>query len=79
MGPDDGLEIDDDAGPSVEAFDAAVEDLGTMTPTLGAGPVAATADAKAEIQPDEGPTAMVDATVAGATAATTDDGANGSS
>jgi hypothetical protein len=78
MGPDDGLEIDDDAVASVDAVDTAVEGLETMTPTPGAGEVAATADAQADIQPDEGPTAMVDATVAGVTAAT-DDGANGSS
>ena len=79
MGPDDGLEIDADAVPSIEAVDTSVEDLEATTPSSAAGEVAATADAQAETQPDEGPTAMVDVAVAGVTAATTDDGANGSS
>jgi hypothetical protein len=79
MGPDDGLEIDDDAIPSVEAVDTSVENLETTTPSLGAGEVAAFADAQPETQPDEGPTAMADVAVAGVTAAATDDGANGSS
>jgi hypothetical protein len=78
-GPDDGLEIDADAVPWVETVDASVEDLETMTQSLAAGEGAATADAQAETQPDEGPTAMVDVAAAGVTAATTDDGANGSS
>jgi hypothetical protein len=78
MGPDDGLEIDADAVPSIEAVETLVEELEATSPSPGAGEVAATADAQAEIQPDDGPTAMVDATVAGVTAATTDDGANGS-
>jgi hypothetical protein len=66
-GPGKGLEIDDDAIPSVEAVDTLVEDLQT------------TADAQAETQPNEGPSPMVDVAVAGVAAATTDDGTNGSS
>ena len=78
-GPIEELDIDDDAVPSVEAVDSLVEDLGATTPSMAAGEVAAAADAQAETQPDEGPTAMVDVAVAGVTAATTDNGANGSS
>jgi hypothetical protein len=78
-GRDDGLEIDADAMPSVEAIDSSVEDLETTTTSLGAGEVAGLADAQAETRLDEGPTATVDVAVAGVTAATTDDGANGSS
>jgi hypothetical protein len=79
IGPDDGLEIEDDAIPSVEAVGTSVEDFETTTPSPVAGEVAATADAQAETQPDVGPTAMAALPVAGVTAATTDEGANGSS
>jgi hypothetical protein len=78
-GADDGLEIDDDAVSSVEAADTSVEDLEMTSPSPTAGEVVAATDAQAESQPDAGPTAMVDVAVAGVTAATTDDGANGSS
>ena len=74
----DGLEIDEDVVPSVEAVDTLAEDLEITTPSLGAGKLAATTNAQAGTKQDEGPTAMADAAVAGVTAATTDDGANGS-
>ena len=35
MGPDDGLEIDADAVPSIEAVDTSVEDLEATTPSIG--------------------------------------------
>jgi hypothetical protein len=78
-GPDEGLEIDADTLPSVEAVDTTVETLEPIIPSPDSGDVAAIADAQAEAQPDEGATPMVDVAVAGVTTAKTDDGANGSS
>jgi hypothetical protein len=82
-GPRDGLEIDIDAAPAVEALDASIESLETTTASLDADGIAATATATAtaesETQPDEGSTPMVDMAVAGGTAVSSDDGANGSS
>jgi hypothetical protein len=77
-GPGQGLEIDHDALPSVDAVDTSVAFLEPTIPTLDTRDVAAAADAQAAAQPDEGPTPMVDVAVAGVTAAKTDDGANGS-
>jgi hypothetical protein len=70
-GPDEVLEIDLDALPSVEAVESTIQSLETAS-------AAAAADVQTEIQPDEGTTPMVDVAVAGMTAAKTDDGANGS-
>ena len=69
--PDEVLEIDLDALPSVEAIESTI-------PSLDAASAATAADAQAEIQPDEGTTPTVDVAVAGMTAAKIDDGANGS-
>ena len=51
MGPDDGLEIDDDAVPSIEAVETLVEEFEATSPSPVAGEVAATADAEAESSP----------------------------
>jgi hypothetical protein len=78
-GPDERLEIDGDTIISIEAVDISVDALEPTIPSLDSEDVAVVADAQAETQPDEGVNPMVDAAVAGLTAAKTDDGTNGSS